>query len=586
MAANSVASALEPYEQTILMATPWDGSGAVVPLVLYPPQLRDTNRLYIFETNITVWASPTSVANTLVSELTTDSGDDLQVQPYASGPTTPSSGFYRVFHIPDWAFTVTNYTYDGPTFFPVDFADYMDRVENITVLLNGQPTSVAAFTSYVYSNGQTNWGMGIYFDMLTNGIYQIQLVSTLRLGDEISETTPYLTLTNLSRSIIVNNQVTFTTWNEFILTSPPYTCKAQLQNHDTDWEIDIFDAWGNYVNTGSGHTYDGQVSWDWDLTDYNGNSRDDSDSDPYFYTQITFYPAITSNYAVTPNGSSPPTTRRAPPVAAQYPNKGGWIITYNDRQLVDVPAQYSGADGYYQNTINELVGGPALKGDAVNKIALKFGTNVYSQADRDASWANLKAYMFQPSVRNLYYYGHGSGTIIGSDVHTVDASNNITGGMNFRGSKAFLTSKIVRDEITFNKYSGPRPYRFVFLDGCSTATGDWPNAFGVGKTSYTDTSWYTSTNNTRHVRPSAFVGWNKTIGGEGWGTAKGFWLFREYWMGFWANTIVEPLHEALDDGITYSSWVGSSQFWSSIEVYGLTTMNIEDFNHKGDWSWP
>ena len=559
------------------MAVRADGAGPTVPLALYPPCF-DLSDFLIYDPAGSNWVSGSAYTRPALS-IDSLRGPQPQDGPSPDGPgpggdDPPNSGFYRVFHIPDWSFNVTNYTYDGPTFFPVDFADYMDRVDNTDVLLNGGPTPYAVFTSYTY-NGQTNWGVGIFFDRVPNGTYQIQLVSTLRLSDEIGDTTTYLMLTNLSRSIVVNNQVVFTNSSDLIL-SGTYNFNAHLKNTNTDWWIDIYDAWGNYVNTGSGHTYNGQVSWNWGLTDYNGYSRDNSDSDPYFDAYITFNTA----------GAGSTTTRRTPPPAAQYPSVGGWIISYSDRQLLDAGTNYTGGDSYYQAGINELVGGPALKLDPVSKFAIKFGTNVYSQADRDGSWINLKAYMSQPSLRNFYYYGHGSPTTIGADMHTFNSSNYVTGGITLPGSHAYLTSKTIRDQFSFNKFSGARPYRFVFLDGCNTANGDWPDAFGVGKSSYTDTSWYGSTKNTRHVRPSAFVGWTKVVGGPGWGTAKTFWDFRSYWMGFWANSIYEPLNTALDDGNTYSDWVSSGQFWGAIKVYGYTMMQMEDYNHKGDWTWP
>jgi hypothetical protein len=145
-----------------------------------------------------------------------------------SGGSGDGMGFYRVFHVPDWAFDVTNYTYDTTWFFPVDFADYMDRVENIHVLLNGEPTTYAEFTSHE-SGGQTNWGMLIDFDRLANGAYQIQLVTTLRLNEQVGDEAASLVLSNLPKSIVVLNQAAFPDGNDFIQ-GDTYTFKAQLAN--------------------------------------------------------------------------------------------------------------------------------------------------------------------------------------------------------------------------------------------------------------------------------------------------------------------------------------------------------------------
>jgi hypothetical protein len=154
------------------------------------------------------------------------------------------------------------------------------------------------------------------------------------------------------------------------------------------------------------------------------------------------------------------------------------------------------------------------------------------------------------------------------------------------GSKAFLTSEWVKDVITFNKYAGARPYRFVFLDGCNTANGDWPDAFGVTKTNYFDTTWYTSTNNTRHMRPSAFVGWTATVGGQGWGSVTHRWEFNTYWIANWAVDIYgDGLSQAINNAMTGASWPPDDKK-QLLKKFGYLSIKFNQFNHKADWQWP
>jgi hypothetical protein len=115
-----------------------DGTGSIVPLALYPPGF-DLADFVIYDPAASDWVNGSAYTCPSLS-LNRPDGPQPQDGPGEDGPTG-SSGFFRVFHIPDWSFNVTNYTYDGPTFFPVDFADYMDRIENIEVLLDGEPTS-------------------------------------------------------------------------------------------------------------------------------------------------------------------------------------------------------------------------------------------------------------------------------------------------------------------------------------------------------------------------------------------------------------------------------------------------------------
>ena len=217
---ENAAAQFVQVEQTILMAKPKNGLGATVPLNLYPPALRDPNKLDIFETNIIVRVPQSATTDT------------LQTQGALDGPTgdnPPSMGFFRVFHIPDWSFNVTNYIYDGPTFFPVDFADYRELIDDIKALLDGQETEYAEFMPDPSSSSQTNWGMGIYLDRFPSGNHTIQLVSTLRLNDLMGEDTFYLPLSNLVRTITIANQITFTNWTETIQGTPtPSTPRSPI----------------------------------------------------------------------------------------------------------------------------------------------------------------------------------------------------------------------------------------------------------------------------------------------------------------------------------------------------------------------
>lgn len=312
-----------------------------------------------------------------------------------NGPT--SMGFFRVWHIPNFPASITNYIFNGPIFVPVDFADYRDRVEGIQVLMDGEPMQDAEYTSLFY-NGQTNWGMGIYFDRLTNGTHQIRLVSTLHINDEIDDNAIYLVLSNLTQTITVANDVTFPDWND-VIQGNTYTFNAQIANPNTDWQIDIFDASDNYVNSGYGHTTDGNVTWTWGLTDYLGNNRNDFEGDPYFYSQITF------NTTSSSPGFNPLTsqTTKPMPISVQgYPDRGQWLVAFQDRWFADAPGYPSDCQGKYNDAMQYIWGGPNLIGDTAQWYPIRFGTNVYTQADRDYSWTNLVAWIGDLHVRNFY----------------------------------------------------------------------------------------------------------------------------------------------------------------------------------------
>ncbi len=562
MADSAAPSTTESSEPMVMLA---NGSGTPVPLAIYPPGF-DLSGFIIFDPATGQWVSGNGYSINSSTDTSTTGATPMD----ESSGGAVSTGFYRVFHIPNWSADVTNYVFDGPTFVPVDFADYRERVENLQVLIDGEPMPYADYTSSFY-NGQTNWGMGIYFDRLANGTHQIQLVSTLHINDDINENAVYLVLSNLTQTITVSNEVTFPNWNDFIQ-GDTYTFNAQTANPDTDWEIDIYDANDNYVNSGYGHTSDGSISWTWDLTDYSGSSRDDFEGDPYFYSQITFDAGSTG-------GASPQiqATKPMPLAVSGYPDRGQWLIAFQDRWFADAPGYPSDCQGKYDTAMQDIWGGPNLIGDTAQWYPIRFGTNVYSQADRDYSWTNLLAWIGDLHVRNFYCHGHGGATSLGADRHTLDTNGLVTGSaLASKYSKAQIFSWQVALKTRYDRY------RFVFLDDCNTADGDWPNAFTTSKTNH-DLSFYQ--NDPKHRRPSVFVGWTGISGGEG---SVYDWLnWEDNWMGIWANGSGYPsIKDSLEQANDLYHWLSAGEFDSKIRIYGYQSMTIRDYNRKGDWRWP
>lgn len=122
-----------PAEPTEPMAARADGTGLIVPLAIYPPGF-DLSGYLVYDPAVSNWLTGSAYTRPALSTRALNRPQP-QDGPQPQDATTGTPGFFRIFHIPDWSFNVTNYTYDGPTFFPVDFADYMDLVDNVEVLL-------------------------------------------------------------------------------------------------------------------------------------------------------------------------------------------------------------------------------------------------------------------------------------------------------------------------------------------------------------------------------------------------------------------------------------------------------------------
>jgi hypothetical protein len=561
------------------LVVPADGLGGAVPLMLYPPGFN----LSGFTILDPATGESVSGAGYVVSSLSMSSVNNIQpLDDPSNGASGLQAGFYRVFHIPNFLASFSGYTFDGPTFIPVDYSDPdadVNYVDNTTVLIGGQPSDYAQFMPYIIE-GVTNWGVGIYFDQYPNGTNTIQLLTTVRQSDTFNADTPEMAFSNAPAAITIGNLVAFTNWDDLIWDNTNYTFQAQTEP-GMDWEIDIYDVNNNFVNDQTGYSSDGNISWTWNLTDYTGASRTDPESDPFFYPVITVEQDSGSGQSggAQPNKSGS-STRAMPAVAAPYPSVGQWIVTYLDKYYegsTNAAIEYQ----YYYPAIQTIAGGPTEWNVPATTIPIEFGTN-YSQTARNSSWATLVSYLYDPDFRNLYYFGHGNANSIGGDINVLSVSNTIIGSKALPGSTAYLTSQYVHDTVTFNRYSGARPYRFVFLDGCCTANGTWPWAFGV-PTNSEPLSYYTSSANRRHTRPSAFVGWNVEIGGPGWGTIVNWWAFREDWMAEWAGTYEEYLTWSFQDANTDSGWISPGQLSSNLVIDGYGEMEYFDYNYGGDW---
>ena len=502
------------------MAAPADGSGTAVPLELYPPGF-DLSGFNIFDPASGEWVSASNYSASAVSDASPIVGG---ASPMDAGATPddstneisgPSTSFFRVFHIPDWLVSFNGYQFDGPTFIPVDYESPDAPTNYITdsaVLINGQVCDYAYLTDDVI-DGYDYWGIGIYFDRLPNGTNTIQLLTSVRQSDAVSDDTPWMTFSNAPQTIVINNLVAFTNWDDLIWDNTNYSFNAQCSVGDVDWEIDIYDVNGYYVNSQTGHSDDGNISWTWDLTDYTGASRADGDNDPDFYPYIT----ITEDAGTEaqtggahPNAGGGSTTRPTPAVAAAFPSIGGWLVSYMDHFYTDgttnSPSSYTSD---LISGVNNMIGAASEWNLPATKFPIAYGLS-YAQTNRDTSWKNLSSWIYYPQTRNCYYFGHGSADSIGCDYNTVDSSNNITGGKFTTNSHAYLTSKMIHDNVAFNP-NGARPYRFVFLDGCNTANGSFAAAFGIPSQAH-DGGWFFGDSNTRNIRPCAFMGWNVETG--------------------------------------------------------------------------
>lgn len=589
---------------------PADESRPPVPLNLYPPGIDLTGQVVLWPDGSSEnWTKALAEEYAASKQLERWAArEEPQPQGGEEEGGAVDAGFFRVFQVPDFVFDYSDYQFESSVeFLPIDLGADPGIVVKTELFVDGE-----AFRAIEPAVLNLNWGTpshpdirptyGLWFfhDRLTNGVHQLQLQTTLQLDRQLNEGTPYLTLTNLPMIAVVSNPIVFASWKT-LMVGTNHTFQAQTTIYPADWYIDVYDAWGYWVTGAAGTTTNGNISWTWDFYDDWDYLRDAAEYDPFFDPYVTVMETANKSQDG-PQATGDPVQRPAPFSSPDYPTQGGWIIAYQDNAK-HIPA----AREVLNQVFSTLGGTPAGLNLPTTTILLKFGnTNdigmtsdpVQNMIDRNASWDDLRNAILHPQYRNLYIYAHGERFSIGGDWTKFKANGLDPDGSDFDSNEYTVgTNKIYSTtEITsgwcyrLHKLSAnpPHPYRFVFFDGCTTATGDWPYPFGIVPLTNSLASFKADAE-----RPNAFVGWNQTIyfnshptraDNNGWGGYQRFADFRSQWMFLWRYPTGTPptdeLWKALDRAATTSGWVTSQRLSEIISVYGYNDLKFNDYNQR------
>lgn len=187
--------------------------------------------------------------------------------------------------------------------------------------------------------------------------------------------------------------------------------------------------------------------------------------------------------------------------------------------------------------------------ELINEVALDLSGNrdTYQNAiyklSTAADFSTLTNHLAETSpdnVRALYFYGHGNanGNAIGTQ----------TTGIYAKAVAAALGNHYTNDHgqpmaLTHH------PYSFVFLDGCNTGRGDFPEAFGIPKAAK-PSDFVTA------GRKRAFMGWGAKVTHSIVGNYPLAWSlkFWQTWLGDGSDSSV-ALQTAIDAAESYHSGV-------------------------------
>jgi hypothetical protein len=260
-----------------------------------------------------------------------------------------------------------------------------------------------------------------------------------------------------------------------------------------DYVLEIKTPQGAHIRSITNSTADGVINEVWDLTDENGNTFAGEEVDAEFTV-------ARANIPLTNAPKQKQKRRKIVPVV-----DGNFDVAY----AYNANVNFLKKDGMFWNQMNGVV--DKLLSTRNSFADLYSSTfNWYWEAanpgypgylpDRVKA-LNLLTNLALPETKNFFFYGHGGKNYIGDGTTNASAA---------RLSASEVSKQLQNNFSAKGGFTVKHPYRFVWLDGCSTGSSkEWRHAFGI----------YSKGKDGQGVAgisgPQVFVGWNKPVGGLG-----------------------------------------------------------------------
>jgi len=544
-----------------------NGTSNTAPVKLYPDGFDFSNF------TITVPGTSGSLSGAAFMEAEADDPLDPNggAEPNGSGDTNSiplDTGFYQVVQngVQVLNSSLTNLTsgiVSNTVNIGFEAANYdLGTLQDITVLIDGAPYRGA--TPLITTNISEYISVDTSF--LENGDHSVQLQGSWLNPDLLDPDNYVIERKSDPFTLSVSNEIYYPDWQEEIgeLGFAFYTFKTIYTN--TDWQIDIYDVSNNLAKTLTGHTDDGIVETNWDLVDmYSVPRTNDSDSE--------FSAVISVDYPITPHLPTPKPTKKPAPQKKPfpYPAHGGWVIAYqNTFQHFANSNDYYGAL-YQMGSVASQFGGaytvfPSTNPTNGQTFPIRYpGTNdPVTFATMALDGHTLENLLTNNLNRNFFYNGHAGANQLAITLDTT-----------------WLTYRLK------NNY-----YRWVFIDGCESANGGLPKAFGNNMNAPQPLSYFQKSG----LRPRVYMGYPFLVhygqsgsyiddGGQPtrysipYSVREWLYQFEFYW--YFNYTLFDSCANA-----TLSvPYIGPQ--WDTGEglvFYGFDDMRIDDYNHQGDWS--
>ncbi|MBF8297249.1 MAG: hypothetical protein HW389_3794 [Bacteroidetes bacterium] len=367
--------------------------------------------------------------------------------------------------------------------------DNAERMSNLTLYVDDQPvrTRGAAVGEFIVNTPH-----------FPNGVHTLIAKAADNVGISYLGGNPdsLVVVNELSAAPVTVSFQNSLRWLEpdtFFETDVPIS--AETDTFPSSWTVFVQDANNQIIRTFSGSTSDGRILTQWDGND---NSGTPVPEDAAYRIVLAQGNPIAPYTFVQMAASPPPTPSQADTVVWKERSwSSGQIILARQRyKSVLVGSTFNAALATMLNGVAMLIEGATAE--------VGVGREVYQSSaivcDNNNSYPALLTALSQSEVRDFYYHGHSNGKSIwfSEFTPTVGLKHNeiATSLLNLFSPASASDPRVI---FEFRK-----PFRFVFVDGCQSANGEFPEAFGIPKTKFSRT--FIEANKKRR----AFMGWATT----------------------------------------------------------------------------
>ncbi len=412
------------------------------------------------------------------------------------------------------------------------------RISSITLIVDGNDYATITGGPMVFPINTVLFANGVH--TLQARVADNQGIGYLG-GDPDSDT-----VANVSPSAVVpvtlSNAISVASFPLFGAQLPIH---VDLLSTNADWSISISAETGAVVRVLSGLTSNGVIDVTWDGLDTGGQPVP---ADVLYYLTITTVSSGGGGFAplsVGPTNSA---------MVASYKETAwntGLTLLARQKLKCRFPA----------NCTWETASATKLGSIRTSIVATFSHPEIYADdplvMQADADWATLRDGLAAGSVRQFYYAGHSNGGAIGFNEFTPSTGVQWTEIASALGNFVYIPPGQSQYVVKFKK-----PFKFVFIDGCLSGVGNWPQAFGTLKFVY-DYQLVDGKNRT-------FLGWLEKSVSSLFGDAHNDFTVR-FWAR-WTEVETRPLHEAIRRAAEATSGIDTNQ----LVLYGYPSLTWQE----------